>query len=112
MISRNLLENTLLARPRTKQFLLAFPVIVSGFVFARYRERSGNLFNGGYPATLFELQGTHQAEAYVVVAVVRVVVVTVSNPAVVVVVVVTAATINTVRALRLPSCFFRKLSFV
>ncbi len=36
MISRNFLENVLLARPRTKEFLLAFPIIVSGFVFARY----------------------------------------------------------------------------
>ncbi len=36
MISRNFLENILLARPRTKEFLLAFPIIVSGFVFARY----------------------------------------------------------------------------
>jgi len=36
MISRNFLENMLLARPRTKEFLLAFPIIVSGFVFARY----------------------------------------------------------------------------
>lgn len=36
MISRNFLEMTLLARPRTKEFLFAFPAIVAGFVFARY----------------------------------------------------------------------------
>ncbi len=36
MISRNFLEYVLLARPRTKEFLLAFPIIVSGFVFARF----------------------------------------------------------------------------
>lgn len=52
MISRNFLEMVLLARPRTKEFLLAFPIIVAGFVFARY-----HLKKLIYPAALCGMIG-------------------------------------------------------
>jgi len=52
MISRNFLEMVLLARPRTKEFLLAFPIIVAGFVFARY-----HLKKLIYPAVLCGMIG-------------------------------------------------------
>lgn len=35
MIFRNLLEYEFLARPRTKEFLFAFPMVVAAFIFAR-----------------------------------------------------------------------------
>ncbi len=52
MISRNFLEYMLLARPRTKEFLLAFPIVVAGFVFARFHFKK--LI---YPVALFGMIG-------------------------------------------------------
>lgn len=52
MISRNFLENVLLARPRTKEFLLAFPIIVAAFAFA-----GAHLKKLIYPAVLCGMIG-------------------------------------------------------
>lgn len=44
MIARNMLEEKLLARPRTKEFLIAFPALMVAIYFARNKY---NLFTFG-----------------------------------------------------------------